>query len=35
MDVSKECLNSEMTVVKNVEVQNIDSDVNIDIGNRC
>jgi len=31
MDVSKECLISEMTVAKNVVVQNIGSDVNINI----
>jgi len=31
MNVSKKCLNSEMTVAKNVVVQNIGSDVNIDI----
>jgi len=31
MDVSKECLNSEMTVLKNVVVQNISSDLNINI----
>jgi len=29
MDVFKECLNSEMTSVKNFVVQNIGSDVNI------
>jgi len=33
MNISKECLNSEMTVAKNVVVQNIGSDVNIDITN--
>jgi len=31
MNVSKECLNSEMTMAKNVVVKNIGSDVNIDI----
>jgi hypothetical protein len=31
MNVSKECLNSEMTVAKNVLVKNIGSDVNIEI----
>jgi len=31
MNVSMECLNSEMTVAKNVVVQNIGSVVNIDI----
>ncbi|KAF0691097.1 zinc finger MYM-type protein 1-like, partial [Aphis craccivora] len=33
INISKECLNSEMTVAKNVVVQNIGSDVNIDITN--
>jgi len=31
VDVSKECLNSEMTVAKNVVLQNIGSDVNFSI----
>jgi len=31
MNVSKECLNSEMTMAKNVVVKNIGSDVNFSI----
>lgn len=33
MDVSKKCFNSEITMVKNFVLQNIVSDVNINIEN--